>query len=637
MVIGEKAEHFSAVWVKNEWSRFLSLMRKDRTKLLLPCYKNVDPYDLPEQLGVLQSYDMGKIGFMQDLIRGIRKVLQKDEPKETVKETVVVPQSAGGANLTAQLKRGQQALEDRDWAAADGFFDKALDMDAECAEAFFGKALAAHKVSSGDALVSLRLAQEPEQREAQTLTACERDEERAKAAAAEYALPGYLEEKDIRALFGYDTRTYSSLTQAWKARIAREPDFWKSDRNLSRAVRYAKGDFAETLRTLQEETNAGLRKKLAESEAADKTATAETVRRYQEELAKAEEQAKSRRQSAEDRREKEYLELCERQEKADSESDYSYTASGFETDKLRSYKDCADRAKQCREAIQRLRAEADAAAKRKKKKTRNITITVFAVLVVIIAAALVVTQVVIPKQKLDKANRLRSAGEYEAAIALYKELGRDDLVLEMKPEYHQALFSKAEAGSYVFFGSYEQDNEISNGAEDIEWLVLNREGNKLLVISRYALDCQPYNTPSASVTWEKCTLRNWLNNAFFNAAFSAEEQAMIPAVMVSADKNPDSDTNPGKSTKDKVFLLSILEVDTYFADNEARKCKPTTYAEERGCDNHNDSCRWWLRSPGFSSFYAAVFDSDGFIRYGGSLVNIETGAIRPAMWISLDS
>ena len=88
VVVGEKAEHFSAVWVKNEWSRFLSLIRKDRSRLLLPCYKNMDPYDLPEQLSILQSYDMAKIGFMQDLIRGIKKVLAKDEPKETVQPII---------------------------------------------------------------------------------------------------------------------------------------------------------------------------------------------------------------------------------------------------------------------------------------------------------------------------------------------------------------------------------------------------------------------------------------------------------------------------------------------------------------------------------------------------------------------
>ena len=107
IVVGTSAENFNAVWVKNEWSRFLSLMRKDRTKLLLPCYRDMDPYDLPEQLSVLQSYDMSKIGFIQDLIWGIAKVLDADKKPEAseVKETVIV-QGEGNVNLPALLKRG---------------------------------------------------------------------------------------------------------------------------------------------------------------------------------------------------------------------------------------------------------------------------------------------------------------------------------------------------------------------------------------------------------------------------------------------------------------------------------------------------------------------------------------------------
>lgn len=92
VVVGTSAENLNSVWVKNEWSRFLSLMKKDHSKLLIPCYRDMDPYDLPDQLSVLMSYDIGRIGFIQDLIRGVDKVLsaeKKDNVTETVKETVV--------------------------------------------------------------------------------------------------------------------------------------------------------------------------------------------------------------------------------------------------------------------------------------------------------------------------------------------------------------------------------------------------------------------------------------------------------------------------------------------------------------------------------------------------------------------
>ena len=137
IAIGSKSEYFNAVWVKNEWSRFLAMMRKDRSKLLLPCYKDMDPYDLPEQLGVLQSYDMAKIGFMQDLIRGVKKVLTKEDKKQpkAVQQTVV--QQSGG-NVSSLLKRVSLFLEDGEWESAEEYCQKVLDIDPENAEAYLG-------------------------------------------------------------------------------------------------------------------------------------------------------------------------------------------------------------------------------------------------------------------------------------------------------------------------------------------------------------------------------------------------------------------------------------------------------------------------------------------------------------------
>ena len=140
VVVGTRPEYLNAVWVRNEWSRYLALMKHDRKRLLIPCYRDMDPYDLPEQLSVLQSYDMSRIGFIQDLIRGIAKVLDADKKPETVKETII--HNEMNVNLTALLKRGQQMLEDKNWEKADEFFDQALNVDAECGEAFFGKTLA---------------------------------------------------------------------------------------------------------------------------------------------------------------------------------------------------------------------------------------------------------------------------------------------------------------------------------------------------------------------------------------------------------------------------------------------------------------------------------------------------------------
>ena len=156
IAIGSKPEYFNAVWVKNEWSRFLAMMRKDRSKLLLPCYKGMDPYDLPEQLGVLQSYDMTKIGFMQDLIRGIKKVLQKDEPKPQPQPTAyavpaVPTRSENAANI---VKLGMMNITVGKETEAQKQLWHALEVDSNCAEAYFGLAILSNSSKENDTYLS---------------------------------------------------------------------------------------------------------------------------------------------------------------------------------------------------------------------------------------------------------------------------------------------------------------------------------------------------------------------------------------------------------------------------------------------------------------------------------------------------
>lgn len=208
--------------------------------------------------------------------------------------------------------------------------------------------------------------------------------------------------------------------------------------------------------------------------------------------------------------------------------------------------------------------------------------------------------------------------------------------------YGEEVWNKVKSvnvGDTYRFGSYEQDNNKSNGQEDIEWLVLAKEGTKILVISKEALDCKPYNTSYTDVTWETCTLRKWLNNDFINAAFSADERTMIPTVTVSADKNPVYSTNPGNATQDQVFLLSITEVNKYFSSDSARQCKPTDYAVANGAwESNSGNCWWWLRSPGLDRNDAADVDRFGVVFESGSCVSSGVSiAVRPALWIDLNS
>lgn len=151
VVIGTKPEYFNAVWVKNEWSRYLALVKKsDGKKMLIPAYRDMDPYDLPEEFSHLQAQDMSKLGFMQDLIRGIKKIVQADEPKPVVKETVVV--NGGSANVAPLLKRVFMFLEDSNWEEADEYCEKVLDQDPENAQAYLGKLMAELKVRKPEQL-----------------------------------------------------------------------------------------------------------------------------------------------------------------------------------------------------------------------------------------------------------------------------------------------------------------------------------------------------------------------------------------------------------------------------------------------------------------------------------------------------
>ena len=131
----------------------------------------------------------------------------------------------------------------------------------------------------------------------------------------------------------------------------------------------------------------------------------------------------------------------------------------------------------------------------------------------------------------------------------------------------------AQVGGTVLFGAFEQDNDFVNGAEEIEWIVLTREDDRILVISRYGLMQRPFNDGSAHrVTWENCSLREWLNGEFLETSFSEEELARILTTDLRTLRDPENSSSPGVDTQDRVFLLDITEAETYFSSDEDRVC-----------------------------------------------------------------
>ena len=188
-------------------------------------------------------------------------------------------------------------------------------------------------------------------------------------------------------------------------------------------------------------------------------------------------------------------------------------------------------------------------------------------------------------------------------------------------------------GNTVQLGRYEQDNDFSNGLEPIDWIVLRNDGTYVLLISKYALDCLPYNEDYTSATWETCTLRKWLNEDFLNTAFNMEEQQLLKTVTITAEANPRFTTSPGNDTLDKVFLLSISEANDLFYRAKARQCRPTNYAMNRGArlDSNTGNGWWWLRSPGFTGSIAAGVDVNGYVDDVGFFVYNTFNIVRPAI------
>ena len=772
VVLGTKPEHFNAVWVKNEWSRYLALVKHSGgKKILIPAYRDMDPYDLPEEFSHLQAQDMSKLGFMQDLIRGIKKIIPADAPATVVKETVVANQS--NAATAPLLERVFLFLEDGKWQDANIYCEKVLDIDPKNANAYLGKLMVELQVRNRKQLADCA---EPFNDSGNYVKVLRFGDE-----ALENEMRGYIQHINDRNETARLTDIYNGAVNAMNT--ATTENAYKEAANTFQSI-------------------SGFR---------DADELAETC------LDKAEIC----------RKDAIYL-SAKAQMNGNKVAHYREAIKIFQT--ISGWKDADEQICFCQKQIEKLKAKAEAdrleaerkaeerriAAEKAAKKIKKAFAIGTPVVCVCIAFFIILTTVIIPKlkynkamslldsgnydagyalleeignndaitsnkydramklidagdydsayilleeigkndvitsNKYDRAMKLIDAGDYDSGYALLKEIGNDDTITSNKYDramklidtgnydtgyallkeigrndaitsnkYNRAvdlmeagnyteaismfrslngykdsvtqiekcnaaikdekydravdlmeagnyteaftmfqslngykdsigkaadcLFPKQKAGltnvkvgSTIKFGSYEQDNKTSNGKEEIEWKVLAIEGNKALVVSQYALDCQPYNNTRTDTTWETCTLRTWLNETFYNEAFGTDHQKMIVRSTVSADTNPQYSTNPGNATNDKVFLLSIKEAEKYFSTDSARRCQGTAYCYAQGAYKvNNGNCLWWLRSPGCSQDYAAYVLYDGDVYVFGYYVDIDGSAVRPALWIDL--
>ena len=204
--------------------------------------------------------------------------------------------------------------------------------------------------------------------------------------------------------------------------------------------------------------------------------------------------------------------------------------------------------------------------------------------------------------------------------------------------------ASVQVGDHFTYGVYEQDNDLGNGKEPIEWRVLKIEGNEALCITEYGLDSVCYSTARGHARWRTATLRDWLSNDFYNAAFTEEEKAAIVTKEITNWREKPTDGDP-------VILLSTDEAKRLFSSHEDRMCTPTAYCVAQGAytsvkfqkaADGPANCHWWLRTHSWESNSKGTYvaASGGVMTCGGHTDGIKNNnriAVRPCIYLSLDA
>jgi tetratricopeptide (TPR) repeat protein len=722
VVVGSRPEYFNAVWVKNEWSRYLALMAHDRKRLLIPCYRDMDPYDLPEELSALQSQDMSKIGFMQDLLRGVQKVMNADNQAEASGAVRQVVQTAAGGmtpGINSLMERTYLFMEDGDFDSAEEYIERVLDIDPKYAPAYAAKVCVAFRIRKESGLADAPFLYEDNPDWQKALRFADSKQR------AIYA--GYIEK--VKPRVAAQIRDYAfdcAVEMAVNPKVNRE----QLERELASyktSCQHSNGRRANGSRRRDGQQNANVFQKMVNdgepgdvSEQQLKTAAEMFVAIRDSESSAC---AKNCLALAEQARQKQIYVWASKQNAA---TNHLRDADSLEDcarqfNQIPDYKDAKRRAQDClndaeeirvtayREAVKRMEATKKMEASRKMRRSGNLSsewektikllkhealydyrdakelrkeaeahyqewltkearraqkgnskknfIKIFVIVLIVAVAAyfaIAIAPDLIKEFRYQNATSQMQQGRYQSAYEKFLELRGykdvDTLLPTLAIAVRDEQFS---SGRYVTLGTYPQS---ANGDDltPIEWRVLARDGNKALLISRYGLDVQPYNSEKTDVTWETCTLRTWLNNTFFNKAFTSAEQATILTTTVYnfwTEGNTEWESGGGNTTQDRIFLLSYEEANQYLQvkyrqgigdNNRASRVTPTEYALARGAYTQDyktpegaDAGWWWLRSPGREQRHAAIVNHNGFLFY--NVVSSTSGLVRPVMWINIES
>ena len=524
VVLGTRAEYFQAAWVKNEWSRYLALIRNGEKKMLIPAYRDMDPYDLPEEFSHLQAQDMSKLGFMQDLVRGIKKIAQVEAEKPVVVKEVI---TGGDVKVTSLLKRAFMFLEDGEFKSADEYFERILDNDPECAEGYLGKLMAELKVR--------------------------RQEE-----IADCAEP-FAKSSNYQKILRFGDKKLVDTLKEFNARIIERNELERKKKIYATAVNKIRG----TVKSERYEEAAKL---------------FESIGTYED----SEELAKECREKA-----KLYREQEERKEKDqiyDSGINYMATVSipAYEmaVDKFKSipgWKDADEKLEYCDQKLYELRMQR---MEEEKRKNRKVYIGVALAIITIPIFIALVSWALKPMFAYNSAMRLYEEGKYEEAYLAFQKVSYKNSE-EMARNILNEHPTVAQVGDVITFGKYEQDNDMENGEEDIEWVVYHKVNDTISVISKYVLLYRPYDELQSDVGWhDEDSLMEWLNKEFLDSAFNEEEQSFL------VERN---------DVGDKVFLVYEYMILNQDIPENILACEATEYAKagEGNTSVYESECRWW--------------------------------------------
>lgn len=614
LVVGTCSDNFNAVWVKNEWTRFMSFMNNDKSKVIIPVYKDMSPYDMPDDLAVFQAQDMAKIGAVQDLIHGISKIVKPQKTEARADGMVILNQRD---NL---IKRGNIALSEKNWKEASESFNKSLDVDATAAYAYAGLLMVEKRVTSLEALTDMgkSLRESIHFKHAYQYGS---DDLKKKldgiAEKAEYNenLTKYkiCMETLERAVTQDD---YSVVIKAFESM----GDFEDSKKHLNEAK--------AKLRSMREQENEEKYNKAVELAGEHKFDNAiiilETIIDYKD----------SKELIAKIKAEKNeytYLKGAEIYEKADSKIKYEQALKFFE--KIKDYKNSKEIIEDCKYRINYYIEDIEY-----QKIVESLKNDDFLSMGSVSANNKLTDY--IKKLSSLKYHSLKQKQEYITICqdkirnfdSDYKKredkLNRDrkKALNKKKPIMKRfplnivviaAIFLAIYAG-WLGFREYKGASRISDITsgnlsvgdtvefgqrkfKNMEWTVLDINGDRVTLISKGAVAAwigRPFDKKEETNDWSECTLHDWLTNKFYSSTFSFKEKGMLV------------DCGRSGIEDDKVFILSSAEAKSYFSSES-----------DRAIGQY-----WWLRSEGITDKDADFVDDEGEI-YGG-IENVDSDLSR---------